>query len=92
MGRTLNIIVEPVSGTHNYFVAKVADKIVMQGEAEKMECDMDIPDTPTSIYVSSQGIGTGPKYKITLDIPGNTNDHSNTYSLIRGFHEVTYIL
>ncbi len=90
MARKLKLIIEPVSGTHNYFVVKVDKAIVLNGEATKMEYENDISDKPVEIYASSLGIGTGPKYKLTIDLPGTAEDHSNTYILKKGFHEITY--
>jgi hypothetical protein len=92
MSRKLKLTIEPISGAHNYFIVKVDDKIVLHGEAKKMEYEADIPDKPTSIYTSSLGVGSGPQYKVTIDLPGNTNDHSNIYTLNKGYHEITYIL
>lgn len=90
MARKLKLTIEPISGTHNYFVVKVADQIVLHGEAKKMEYNADIPDFTTSIYASSLGVGTGAKYKLTIDLPGTTEDHSNIYILNMGYHEITY--
>jgi len=90
MSRNLTVTIEPVSGAHNYFVVKVADLPFLHGEAIKMTKSITIPDAPTKIYASSQGIGTGPKYKLTIDLPGTTEDHSNVYILNKGFHDVTY--
>jgi hypothetical protein len=92
MSRNLTVTIEPVSGTHNYFVVKVADMPLIYGEAQKMSKSKVIPDAPTKIYASSLGVGTGPKYKLSIDLPGNTEDHSNVYILYRGFHEITYYI
>lgn len=90
MARSLEITIEPVSGAHNYFVVKVADMPFMYGAAKKMTKKTEIPDAPTKIYASSLGVGTGPKYRLTIDLPGNTEDHSNVYILNKGFHGITY--
>jgi len=90
MSRKLKLTIEPLSGSHNYFVVKVDKKIVLHGEAKKMEYEKEISDSPTEIYASSLGIGSGPKYKLTIDLPGTTEDHSNKYILNKGFHEITY--
>ncbi len=92
MARKLKLTIEPISGAHNYFVIKINDKIIKHGPAKKMTKTQNISDNKTSIYVSSLGIGTGPKYKVTMDLEGTTDDHETTYSLNKGYHEVTYIL
>jgi hypothetical protein len=92
MSRDLKVTIEPVSGTHNYFVVKVADMPLIHGEAKKISKSRMIPDALTKIYASSLGVGTGPKYRLTIDLPGNTEDHSNVYILNKGFHEITYYI
>ena len=92
MARKLKLTIEPVSGAHNYFVVKISNQIVLQGEAKKMEVERDIQDFPIPIYVSSLGVGTGAKYKVTVDLPGTTEDHSNVYLLNKGYHEITYTI
>ncbi len=92
MYRKLKLTIEPTSGTHNYFVVKISNQIVLHGEAKKMEYEANIPDSPTTIYASSLGVGSGAKYKLTIDLPGTTEDHSNTYLLKKGYHEITYTI
>jgi hypothetical protein len=86
----LKLSIEPISGTHNYFIMKVNNKIVLSGQAKKMEYEGNMPQKLTTIYASSSGVGDGPEYRVTIHLPGSTNDLVNTYSLKGGFHEITH--
>ncbi|MEP1095956.1 MAG: hypothetical protein ABJG78_12645 [Cyclobacteriaceae bacterium] len=92
MPRKLTLTLEPSGGTHNFFLAKINDfPIIKESGNKKRSWSGDIPDHGVKIYVSSMGMGNA-QYKVSIDLPGTTDDHNGTYTLDGGFHEITIII
>jgi hypothetical protein len=91
----LKLSLKPESGTFNYFIVRIDAKLVMHGVAKEMSCTHTVPDPDEEdiiVEVIAYGIGTGPKYKLDIDLPGTEFDHSSSYTLRGGKSEIKLVI
>lgn len=91
----MKLSLKPESGTIDYFIVRIDGKLVLHGLAKEMSCTQTVPDPDNSdiiVEVIAYGKGTGPKYKLEIDLPGTDFDHSASYKLHGGKSETKIVI
>ena len=90
MKRKIAVTVEPVEGSFTIFIVILNKEIILHGEAEKMTYEGEVEENKEIlIQTRASGIGSGPKYKVTVDLPGDGEDFKANYTLKNGYHETS---
>ena len=90
--RDLTLTMEPVSGMCNKFYAFVItsdepdERWIAADGNKKQTKSGKVRDAGVTIKTRVWGIGSA-SYKLTIDLPGTTNDQSLTLTLKDGYHE-----
>jgi hypothetical protein len=89
-GRTLEVTLEPTSGTLNQVVAWLNGVPVIRTDGEAGSWKGTVPAAvKLETAVWGQGKAT---YTLTIDLPGTADDQTLVLSLTNGYHDAEYRL